>query len=44
MNKNADHKEEENMDTKKLLTEDELIRLTGISEDQYRDVHLEQFI
>ena len=43
-NENADHKEEGNMDTKKLLTEDELIRLSGISEDQYRDVDLEQFI
>ena len=44
VNKNADHKEEENMDTKKLLTEDELIRLSGISEDRYRDIDLEQFI
>ena len=43
-NENADHKEEGNMDTKKLLTEDELIRLSGISEDQYRDVDLEQSI
>ena len=43
-NENADHKEEENMDTEKLLTADELIRLAGLSEDQYRDVDLEQFI
>ena len=41
-NENADHKEEENMDTEKLLTADELIRLAGLSEDQYRDVDLEQ--
>ncbi len=44
-NGDVDHKEEENMDTeKKLLTADELIRLAGISEEQYRDVDLEQFI
>ena len=45
--KNGDvkHKEEENMNTeKKLLTADELIRLSGISEKQYRDADLEQFI
>ena len=36
-NENADHKEEENMDTEKLLTADELIRLAGLSEDQYRE-------
>lgn len=35
---------EENADTKDLLTVDELIRITGISEADYGDVDLRQFI
>ena len=35
---------EENADAKDLLTVDELIRITGISEADYGDVDLRQFI
>ena len=42
--KNGNLKEGENMETEKLLTVDELIRLSGITEADYRDVDLQQFI
>lgn len=42
--KNGNLKEGENMETEKLLTVDELIRLSGITEADYSDVDLQQFI
>ena len=42
--KNGNLKEGENMETEKLLTVDELIRLSGIAEADYSDVDLQQFI
>ena len=42
--KNSDLKNEENVDTEKLLTADELIRLSGITEEDYSDADLRQFI
>ena len=42
--KNGNLKEGENMETEKILTVDELIRLSGITEADYRDVDLQQFI
>lgn len=42
--KSGDLKKVERMETEKILTVDELIRLSGITEADYRDVDLQQFI
>ena len=42
--KNGNLKEGENMETEKILTVDELISLSGITEADYSDVDLQQFI
>ncbi len=42
--KNGNLKKVERMETEKILTVDELIRLSGITEADYRDVDLQQFI
>ena len=42
--KSGNLKKVERMETEKILTVDELIRLSGITEADYRDVDLQQFI